>query len=233
MRHVPLTITERDDHEVALLAHMLGDGSFVERQPIRYSSHDEACLSTVASAAWYLFGITAARDEHDTASVVSLRLPSPHHLAHGPRNPIAEWLDGMGLLGLRSHEKFAPDWVFSLPKEQVALFLRSLWATKGCAHLPERGQARLYYASTSRRLVDDVARLLARFDVVTKLSTTREPGYRPYHHLHIDSAEDQQRFLEEVGVHGARSAPAGARQEHLLVGACQGQYSRFVDMAHG
>ncbi len=240
MRHVarPLEIHERDDREVALLAHMIRDGSFGKRQPIRYASQHEACLVTVASAAWHLFGITAARDEHDCTRVVSLRLPSPHHLTHGRRNPIAEWLDDMGLFGLRSHERFVPDWVFPLPKEQVALFLRDLWATNDCGHVTGAGQGGLYYVSTSRRLVDDVARLLAGLDVFPTRRSTRKPGYRPGYQLHINGAEDRQRFLESVGLHGARSAPAAAPQEHLLGVAPRARldtvpYSRFVDMAHG
>src|SRR6266702_3932196 len=61
------------------------------------------------------------------------------------------------LAHLRSHEKFVPDPVFSLPKRQLAQFLRHLWATDGCVWWDEKvGQARIYYASTSRRMVDDV-----------------------------------------------------------------------------
>jgi replicative DNA helicase len=155
-RHVPppLSIEPRDDHEIALLAHLLGDGSFVKNQPIRYASIDEANLATVVSAAWHRFGITAVRDEYAAARVVSLRLSAPYHLTHGKRNPIAAWLDEDGLFGLRSHEKFVPAWVFSLPKEQVGLFLRNLWATDGSVQLNKNGGGTVYYASTSRRLVE-------------------------------------------------------------------------------
>lgn len=217
LRHVPppLDIEARDDHEVALLAHMIGDGSFVRRQPIRYASQDEACLATVESAAWHLFGITGVRDEHEAARVVSLRLPSPHHLTHGRRNPIAGWLDGMGLFGLRSHEKFVPDWVFRLPKEQVGLFLRNIWATDGCVHFKGAGQGRIYYSSTSRRLVEDIANLLLRFNVFTRIKTARKAGYRDGYHLHVTGAENQLRFLEDVGVYGARGAQAALLAEHL------------------
>ncbi len=217
VRHVPppLEIKGRSDHEVALLAHLIGDGSFVKRQPIRYASQDEACLATVASAAWHQFGVTASRDEYEAARVVTLRLPSPHHLTHGRRNPIAAWLDDMGLFGLRSHEKFVPDWVFSLPKEQIALFLRNLWATDGCVFFKGEGQGRIYYASTSRRLVEDVAKLLLRFNVFTKLRTVHKDGYRDAYQLHIDSAENQLRFLEDIGVHGNRAGSADALMLHL------------------
>ena len=57
----------------------------------------------------------------------------------------------MGLFGLRSHEKFVPDWVFALPKEQVALFLRHLWATDGSVTAT---QERARAGSTTHRPAD-------------------------------------------------------------------------------
>ena len=119
-----------DDSEVILLAHMIGDGSCVKRQPIRYASIDEANLAAVTIAAAH-FGVTAVRDEYPAARVTTLRLPAPYRLTHGKRNPIAAWLDKLGLFGQRSYEKFVPQEVFALPNDQVALFLRHLWATDG------------------------------------------------------------------------------------------------------
>ena len=119
------------DDEVVLLAHLLGDGSFVARQPIRYASIDEANLAAVDRRPRGTFGITAVRDEYAAARCTTLRLPAPFRLAHGRRNPVAAWLDELGLFGSRSHEKFVPEQVFHLPKRQIALFLRHLWATDG------------------------------------------------------------------------------------------------------
>ena len=207
VRHVPppMTITPRDPDEIVVLAHLLGDGSFVKRQPIRYASVDEANLTAVTEAARRRFGITAIRDEYPAARVTTLRLPAPFRLARGRRNPIAAWLDDDGLFGLRSHEKFVPDWVFGLPKEQVGLFLRHLWSTDGCVHLDEkRGMGRIYYATTSRRLADDVARLLARYNVFTRIKRVRKKGYRDSFHVHVVGAENQLRFCDDIGVHGAR-----------------------------
>jgi replicative DNA helicase len=215
-RHVPapLAPAELPDPEVVLLAHLIGDGSFVRRQPLRYASTDEACLAAVTDAARH-FGITAVRDDYPAARCTTLRLPAPYRLTHGKRNPVAAWLDGLDLFGLRSHEKFVPGPVFSLPKRQVRLFLRHLWATDGCVWWDRRnGQARIYYGSTSRRLVDDVAQLLLRFGVSTRLKATTKAGYRTCYQLHVGAGEDQcagddqLRFLREIGVHGAREAQA-------------------------
>jgi replicative DNA helicase len=209
-RHVPgpLAIQDLPEPEVVMLAHLLGDGSFVRNQPIRYASTDEANLAAVSDAARH-FGITAVRDDHPAARCTSLRLPAPYHLTHGKRNPIAAWLDAMGLFGLRSHQKFIPDQIFALQKRQAALFLHHLWATDGCVWWDEKvGQARIYYASTSRRLIENVAQLLMRFNVMTRIKEIRKDGYRPCYHLLVYGAENQLRFLESVGVHGARSAMA-------------------------
>jgi replicative DNA helicase len=208
IRHVPppLHIQARGDEEVVLLAHLLGDGSFVRRQPIRYASVDEANLAAVARAASRRFGVTAVRDERPAARATTLRLPAPYRLTHGTRNPIAAWLDEDGLFGLRSHEKFVPDWVFGLSKPQVGLFLRHIWATDGSIGYDEKRRlGRVCYASTSRRLVDDVARLLLRYNVFARVLTTRRQGFKDCFHLVIEGCANQLRFLREVGVHGARS----------------------------
>ncbi|MET9019314.1 replicative DNA helicase [Actinopolymorpha sp. NPDC004070] len=112
------------------------------------------------------------------------------------------------LLGDGSHEKFVPAGVYSLPKRQIGLFLRHLWSTDGCVHRDAAGQVRIYYATTSRRLADDVARLLLRFNVFTRIRTVRKEGYRDSYHVHVVGAENQLRFVEDVGVHGARGAVA-------------------------
>ncbi|WP_272952577.1 replicative DNA helicase [Kribbella amoyensis] len=207
LRHVPppLDLKPWDEDEVVLLAHLLGDGSFVKRQPIRYASIEEHNLAAVTEAARRRFGITGVRDDDDAARVTTLRLPAPYRLARGKRNPVAAWLDGLGLFGLRSHEKFVPAGVFGLPKEQVGTFIRHLWATDGSVCWDEaNGQGRIYYASTSRRLVDDLARLLLRFNIFSRIKVAKKTGYRDSYHLHIYGVENQLRFCDEIGVHGLR-----------------------------
>ncbi|WP_205709252.1 replicative DNA helicase [Kineococcus siccus] len=211
-RHVPAPerIASWDDDRVLLLAHLIGDGSFVRRQPLRYASVDEENLAAVTGAATRAFGITAVRDEYAAARCTSLRLPAPYHLTHGRRNPIAAWLDDLGLFGSRSYEKFVPAELFHLPKRQIALFLNHLWATDGSVTVNAAGRGgRICYASTSRRLIDDVSRLLLRFGISTRVRTATPKGtYRPGYTLDVSGVDDQRRFLQEIGVHGARGQAA-------------------------
>jgi replicative DNA helicase len=150
----------------------------------------------------------AVRDEYAAARCPTLRLRAPFRLTHGVRNPIAAWLDEIGVFGLRSHEKFVPAGVFHVSKRQIALFLRHIWATDGSVTINKNGRSgRIYYASTSRRLVDDLSRLLLRFGISTRVRTDKA-GYRDGFTLDISGVDSQRRFLQEIGVHGSRGVAA-------------------------
>jgi len=213
----PLSPQAWPEDRLVLLAHLLGDGSFVKRQPIRYASVDEANLSAVTEAARH-FGVTAVRDNYPAARVITLRLPAPFRLARGRRNPIASWLDDLGLFGLRSHEKFIPAGVFRLPDEQVALFLRHLWATDGSVTVNRNGRSgRIYYGSTSRRLLEHVASLLRRFAINARLREVTAGPHRPQFTLDVSGRDDQVAFLRKIGAYGAR-AESCTRLREILEG---------------
>jgi replicative DNA helicase len=107
-------------------------------------------------------------------------------------------LDQHGLWGRRAPDKFVPEALYSLPTDQVGLFLRHLWATEGSITLCRNGKGpvvRIYYASVSKALVEGVRRLLLRLDVRGRVSCFRKD---------VTGAEDMMRFLAIVGSHGER-----------------------------
>jgi replicative DNA helicase len=208
--------------EIIMLAHLLGDGCFASRQPIHYTNADPRNLEVVERAAAH-FGITPRRVPQDKWWHVYL--PSPHHLTHGKRNPIAAWLDRFQLYGKRSYEKFIPAEVFSLSQAQIALFIRHLWATDGCIHLGNGSQGRIYYSSSSRRLIDELSALLLRFGILSRIKQVKKGEYRPNYQLHINGIADQTRFLSEIGAHGKR----GDIGEHLLQFLSERQSNTNVD----
>jgi replicative DNA helicase len=206
-RHVPAPEgeTEWSDDQVIVLAHLIGDGSVLPRQPIRYATKDPANVAVMSECAPRAFAVKLRVDEHEAARCTTLRFASVRPVTHGVRNPIAEWVDELGLFGKRSHEKFVPDAVFSLPKRQIALFLRHLWATDGSIQITSnRRGGRIYYATTSRRLADDVTRLLLRFGLNARIRVARKTGYRDGYHVDISGGADQKVFLRRINSHGAR-----------------------------
>ena len=202
----PATVSTWPEAEVVMLAHLLGDGCFVARQPVHYTSADHANITAVEGAARH-FGVTPRRVRQRTWWHVYL--PSPHRVARGRRNPVAAWLDTLSLYGLHSWEKFIPRAVFGLSREQLALFVRHLWATDGSVGASD-GRARLYYASTSRQLVEGLQQLLLRFEIQTRITIAAKAGHRPGFHLDIVGAENKRRFIDEIGVHGSRGMQAVA-----------------------
>ena len=219
----PLNVREIPQPELVMLAHLLGDGSFVRNQPIRYASTDEANLTAVTDAALH-FGITGIRDNHPAARCTSLRLPAPYHLTHGRHNPIAAWLDSMGLFGLRSHEKFIPAQIFSLPQNQLALFLRHLWATDGSVTVAKSGAVRVYYGTTSERLARELQLLLLRLGIIARLYAVGNVYGHPQWTVDVTGVKDQQRFLDEIGVHGKRGLAVLEARKRLETMTAAGRF---------
>jgi replicative DNA helicase len=138
------------------------------------------------------------------------RIAVPRHIP-APEAQTA-WADAQVVQLAHAHEKFVPAEAFSLPKQQIRLFLRHLWATDGSVTTAKSGRAgRVYYASSSRRLVDDVSLLLLRFGISSRVRAATPKGeYRQMWTLDIHGVDDQKRFLGEIGVHGARASQVDA-----------------------
>ncbi|WP_246179987.1 replicative DNA helicase [Kocuria coralli] len=217
-RHVngPSKRVHWEDQEIILLAHLIGDGSCIKRQPVRYATRDELNIAAVTDAARH-FGITTVRDDYSVARCTTIRFPAPFRLTHGRRNPIAKWMDELGLFDKRSWQKFVPADVFALPKRQIALFLSHLWATDGSVTLDKSQQkGRVYYASTSLQLINDVSQLLLRFGIMSRIRYSNlKEMYRQGYTLDINGVDDQRRFLQEVGVFGERAVQAERLSEVL------------------
>ena len=119
---------------------------------------------------------------------------------------------GDGSLVLRGHEKFVPTCVFSLPTGQLALFLRHLWATEGSVTAAASGFVGVNYSTRSERLARELQILLSRFGIKARLRAVDNTHGRTQWTVDVEGAEDQRRFLERVGVHGATANVARALQ---------------------
>lgn len=204
--------------ELTLLAHLLGDGCVLPRQPIHYTSADPKNLDAVESAAERLFGITPRRVHQK--NWWHTYLPSPYRLTHGKHHPITDWYRSLGLEPVRSYEKRIPQAVFASDSKSIQLFLHHLWATDGnisWKKLPGRKpSAAIYYASTSHGLAQDVQHLLLRLGIWSTVRTVpNAKGHRTCYHVHVQSTPVQQRFLELVGSYGARGAVVKEMQKAL------------------
>ncbi|CAN5731469.1 replicative DNA helicase [soil metagenome] len=199
-------ISKLSVHELTLLAHLLGDGCVLPRQPIHYTSADPKNLDAVEKAAKELFGITPRRVQQK--NWWHTYLPSPYHLTHGKHHPITDWYRSMGLESVRSYEKRIPQAVFASDSMSIQLFLHHLWATDGNVSWKKlngcKPSAAIYYATTSHGLAEDVQHLLLRLGIWSTVSKVAQGKHRPSYHVRVQSTPVQQKFLELVGCYGKR-----------------------------
>ena len=194
------------DPELALLGHLIGDGCTLPRHAIQYTSKDRDLAELVVSLATDVFGDGVLPRIKAERNWFQVYLPSARRLTHGVRNPVAHWLDQLAAFGLRSWEKRIPDAVFAQPPEQIALFLRHLWATDGCLRGDlKTGVAVIRYDSSSHSLTRDVQSLLLRLGINASVKRVEMGSKgRPIYRLDIWSRPDAERFLTLVSAVGAR-----------------------------
>jgi replicative DNA helicase len=191
------------DHRLGLLAHLIGDGCVLRRQPVHYTSMDPENLAFVETAAAAEFGISPRRVAQKTWW--HTYLPAPHHCTHGRGNPLRDWFRELGIDDLRSYQKRIPEVIYSASNREVAVFLRHLWATDGNVTVPRSKTApKVYYASSSRALADGVALLLSRFGIIARIRKVTKLDYRPGFHVIVADGPSLRTFCREIGVHGAR-----------------------------
>jgi replicative DNA helicase len=191
------------EYRLGLLAHLIGDGCVLRSQPVHYTSNDEENLAFVEAAAAAEFGISPRRVAQKTWW--HTYLPAPYHCTHGRGNPLHAWLRELGIENLRSYEKRIPAMLYSASNQEVAIFLRHLWATDGNVTVPRTKTApKVYYASSSRELADGVALLLSRFGIIARIRKVTKAGYRPGFHVIVADGPSLRTFCRDIGVHGAR-----------------------------
>jgi len=186
---------------------LIGDGSYLQGQPLRYTTSSEENSAAVANAARACFGTVVRRYEGRRSWHKLLLSGNGNRWRPGGVNA---WLRGLGVFGQRSHEKRVPRDAFRLSSRQIGLLLRHLWATDGCIWTPSAGvrhAPRVYYATTSAGLAADVAALLLRLGITARTYRVPQPTRTGYA-VTVSGAEEQRCFLDRVGAFGPRELQA-------------------------
>ncbi len=195
--------------ELALLAHLIGDGSTLDKRGSYYTSGEEELARAVVGFADEVFGVRIAPKIHlDSRGRWEVGLVSSTPLTHGKPNAVAQWLRELGAWNRRSYQKEVPLKVFAQPDAGIGLFLRHLWATDGCLHRKKCGDTwtpLAYYASNSEKLARDVQSLLLRLKIQSTLRAVDQKGKgRLMWNVIVTGQSDIRTFLQRVGAFGAR-----------------------------
>lgn len=188
--------------ELIFIAHLLGDGCVLPKQPYHYTTASLKNRATVEHASARLFAITPRIVRQKNWWHVYFT--SPYRLTHGRRHPITLWFEKLGIERVRSYKKKIPEEIFQCSEADIALFLKHLWSTDGnvsaTRNVGGSSGAAIYYASSSAALALQVSHLLLRLSIRATVRTIKSGTYRPMHHVSIEGAPEQIRFLETIGI---------------------------------
>jgi replicative DNA helicase len=195
------------DEHVALLGQLIGDGSYLVGQPLRFTNASEENLETVRTGAEALGSTVRRIRGRGRWSQLAIGGNGDRWHARG----VGGWLKELGIFGQRSHQKRVPAAAFRLDDDQLALLLQHLWATDGTIHprkVGSRGAHAVSYATDSAGLADDVAALLLRLGIVARIGSVASRTGRRHYRVAVSGSGDQRRFLDTVGAFGSRRGPA-------------------------
>ncbi|MBX3288559.1 MAG: replicative DNA helicase [Acidobacteria bacterium] len=205
-RHIQNTTSQSmSNSELALLAHLIGDGCLLPNHAIQYTTREHDLAVIVSDLASEVFGDKIKPRINPERNWYQVYLASTRHHTHNTRSALAIWADELGVWGLRSYEKFVPKKVFFQPPDAIALFLRHLWVTDGCIKKPRTQSApAVYYASSSRNLASDVQHLLLRLGINATLRRIPQNGKgRDQYHVIVTGKADLEIFAGQIGAVGA------------------------------
>jgi len=197
------------DAEAALLGHLIGDGCTLPRHALQYTTKERQLAETVAGLATHIFGETVTPRMEYERNWWQVYLSATDHLTHHKRNPVAQWLDQLGIWGQRSYEKSVPRVMYVQPARTIRCFLKHLWSTDGTLGVfgQQKPRAMAYYSSSSWTLARDVQYLLRRLGIVARLHKIPQTGKgRDQWHVTISGKPDLLSFVDQVGVVGPKQA---------------------------
>jgi replicative DNA helicase len=202
--------------QVALLGHLVGDGSYLYNRPLRYTTASEANSKLVTECAIALGGTVTRHPGRGNWHQLVIANNGNRWHARG----VGAWLKSLGIFNQRSHQKHLPPEVFQFSDAHIGLLLKHLWATDGCIHVRpagQRGSSSVFFSTCSRLLALDVAALLARLGIIGRMSQVRQYTGRPLYNVHVNGSEQLGLFLARVGAFGPREAPAKRLAERIAL----------------
>lgn len=208
--------THTADGLIKVLAYLIADGSLASGSSPTFTKSDDVVREDFEQA------VEEAGDDFsefvNDRDVVHVRVKG----RRGAENNVLRFLREIGLDGLRSAEKFVPDFVFGLRREKLALFLSRLFTCDGSVE-----KRKVSFSSTSIRLVRQVQHLLLRFGIVSVMRDRYLDGRLYGAELGIAAKNDVLRFLDEIGVIGDKALAAeNLRQALYQVRAAETQLDR-------
>ncbi len=186
--------------EVKLLAYLIGDGCLTDTAP-KFSNNNPSIQQDFRQTVTNFSTELTIREQRRSKRSSMLHVET----SQGKENPLTLWLQELELWGKKASKKTLPDFIFTLERQQLSLFLNRLFATDGWASVLKSGQVQLGYYSVSEKLARQVQHLLLRFGIISILkvrSIKYKEILREAWQLDITNARAIKNFVSEIGIFG-------------------------------
>ncbi|WP_317623706.1 LAGLIDADG family homing endonuclease [Allochromatium vinosum] len=182
------------DAQIKLTAYLLGDGHLSTRKPANcyFCNSDPALIADFNRCVAELFGRSAPVDYQ-----LHPGRQSVGYVRVGCLSEFNAWIDSH-IQRAHSHDKVIPDWVDALSRDQLRLFIGTLWSTDGTF---DTSIGHADYTSTSRRMIEQLQHLLLRLGIVAlfNIKTIQYQGqpHRSYR-AQITGREEMLKFYDRI-----------------------------------
>ena len=182
------------DAQIKLTAYLLGDGHLSTRKPANcyFCNSDPALIADFNRCVTELFGRPAPVDYQ-----LHPGRQSVGYVRVGCLSEFNAWIDSH-IQRAHSHDKVIPDWVDALSRDQLRLFIGTLWSTDGTF---DTSIGHADYTSTSRRMIEQLQHLLLRLGIVAlfNIKTIQYQGqpHRSYR-AQITGREEMLKFYDRI-----------------------------------
>ncbi len=204
-------------HEIVALAGLLSEGNTCHPTTLYFYGNDQKMIDDFAHAIGQFPDTVAkvyarpnrrnlevrANTGRDTRLKSKAERESALALLDAPaRSGVFVWAQRLGILGKKATEKFVPPAVFRLCDADIELFLGRLWAGDG--FIANDALRVPFYATSSRRLAEDVQHLLLRLGIVGRIHEKQfkyRGGTRPGFTVHVLGDGAAETFLARIAPH--------------------------------
>ena len=122
------------------------------------------------------------------------------------KSSIRKWFEELGMYGKLALDRSIPNCIFTMPKQQISLFLNRLFSCDGTIY-KKANHWFVSYCSSSTELISQVQHLLLRFGIVSRIRKRIIQNKFESNELEI-YGENVNAYLQEIGFFGKKEERA-------------------------
>ena len=188
-----------NEDKIKLLAYFIAEGH-IKNGWVLFSNYDKKILEEFNKCIFNLFEDIKIEEHSKPGGYRVAR--NNNRYRQGKKNPVKYWLTELGLYGKLSKEKFIPDIIFKLKKDQIKLFLNRLFSCDGSIYFNKhRNEWEIDYISSSKMIINQVHHLLLRFGILSRIRSKKTKCNRKIFESYelVLGSENITKYIEKIG----------------------------------